>query len=411
MGFRLFAFSLCALAVLPANSFAQSAPNIRATRITTGLVKPLFVTAPPDDFNNLFIVQQTGQVRRFDLQRGLLDTKPFFNISSLLASSSGEQGLLGLAFDPNYTNNRKFYLYFIAPGGAWGNGVSRISQFSEPVTRAQKKKRRTPEKLLLQFDQPQTNHNGGWIGFSPRADDNRNLYIASGDGGNANDQGTGHIEPGGNAQSNVNLLGKILRIRVDPSSATVSIPPNNPFFGHGSFRQEIWTFGLRNPYRASFDRGTGRFFIGDVGQSAREEVDVQQPTNPGGGENYEWRLREGTIATPGGGVGGARPPGGVLPILDYDRSVGGTVIGGYVYRGSQIPSLQGTYVFGDYVANKIFTLNYDGTTVSNFNDVTAQIFPTLPGGFRLSSFGEDASGEIYFTDISNGAVYKIIAGP
>jgi glucose/arabinose dehydrogenase len=389
----------------------QEVTGFTATRVASGLTQPLFVTAPPGDVNHLFIVQQTGQILMLDLRTGKLRKKPFSNIRRMLASTSGEQGLLGMAFDPNYASNGKFYLNFTAPGGAFGNGVTHISQFQRRT--GKRKKRKSRERILLRFDQPQTNHNGGWIGFSPRAGDDNNLYIGTGDGGGGNDQGTGHLEPGGNAQSNTTLLGKILRVHVDSNLGTISIPSDNPFFSSGTFRPEIWIFGLRNPYRASFDRQNGRMFIGDVGQNTGEEVDVQESTNPGGGENYQWRLREGAIATPTGNpaVGGAAPPGSVNPILDYDRSTGGTIIGGYVYRGTQIPALQGTYVFGDFLAGKIFTLNYDGATVSNFQDITSQLFPTRQGGFNLqnpSSFGEDANGELYITDIGNGSVYKIV---
>jgi glucose/arabinose dehydrogenase len=151
-------------------------------------------------------------------------------------------------------------------------------------------------------------------------------------------------------------------------------------------------------------------FIGDVGQSAREEIDVQQATNPGGGQNYGWRLREGTIATPAS-VGGPPPAGAVEPILDYGRSTGGTVIGGYVYRGNALPALRGKYIFGDFISGRIFSLDYNGTTASNFQDITSQLFPTRSGGFNLgrpSSFGEDANGELYICDISAGSVYKIV---
>src|SRR4029077_3706573 len=228
---------------------------------------------------------------------------------------------------------------------------------------------------------------------------------------------TGHIEPGGNAQNLTNLLGKMLRIHVDSAAGTATIPSNNPFVGMSGARGEIWAFGLRNPFRNSFDRQTGRMFIGDVGQDTREEIDVQQPTNPDGGENYEWRLREGKIATPTGGVGGPRPHGGVDPIFDYPHSKGQTVIGGYVYRGNQITALQGTYVFADYLGpepgsqGKIFTLNYNGTTASNFQDITSKLFPTRVGGYMLknpSSLGVDANGELYITDIGDGNVYKIV---
>jgi hypothetical protein len=212
----------------------------------------------------------------------------------------------------------------------------------------------------------------------------------------------------------------MLRIHVDPTTGTYTIPANNPFFGSATLKQEIWLLGLRNPYRDSFDRMTGRMFIGDVGQSTREEIDVQQPTNPGGGENYGWRDREGFIQNPAYPTTTPTPtpnPPRVDPIFDYPRSTGRTVIGGYVYRGSQFPALQGTYVFGDYLGPtggtaQIFTLNYDGVSASNFQTITAQLFPipTTGGNVNLanaSSFGEDAAGELYITDIGNGNIYKI----
>src|SRR5438105_848363 len=368
---------------------AGTAPGLDAVQVASGLTQPLFVTAPPGDFRRLFIVQQDGNIRILNLLTSTLNPAPFLTLTGL-TDTGGEQGLLGMAFDPNNATNAKFYLNFTVPGGAFGNGVTHVSQFDALALtstgkrhRRQRRRHMAGEKILVQFDHPQTNHNGGWISFSPRSNDAYNLYIATGDGGNGNDQGAGHIEPGGNAQSNVTLLGKMLRIHVDASLGVASIPSNNPFFSSGTFRREIWAFGLRNPFRAGFDRQTARMFICDVGQSSREEVDVQQPTNPGGGENYGWRLREGTIATPG--VGGPPPPGAVDPILDYDRSVGGTVIGGYVYRGSTIPSLQGKYIFWDYLGGKIFLLDFNGTTASNFLDITSQLFPTRTGGFALDN--------------------------
>ncbi len=403
-----------------------AAVSFTATRVASGLSQPLFVTAPPGDMNNIFVVQQTGQITMVSLQTAVpLGTKkkkktkpppPFFSVAGMLTSTSGEQGLLGMAFDPNFATNQKFYLDFTVPGGVFGNGTTHVSQFQVMPAATKPKKKKHPnlnEKILLTFDHPQTNHNGGWIGFSPRAGDDNNLYISTGDGGNGNDQGPGHIEPGGNAQNNTTLLGKILRIHIDSTAGTASIPSDNPFASSSTFRHEIWAYGLRNPFRASFDQQNGRMFIGDVGQNTREEVDVQEATNPGGGENYGWRLREGTIATPTGNpvVGGSPPPGAVDPIIDYPRSTGGTVIGGCVYRGTAIPALQGKYVFGDYLAGKIFTLDYDGTTASNFQDITSQLFPTRVGGFTLnalSSLCEDASGELYITDIGSGSVYKIV---
>jgi glucose/arabinose dehydrogenase len=412
LGFVLLIFAA------PSRAQAQAVPGLDAIRVASGLSSPLFVTAPPGDFNRLFIVQQGGVIRILNLNSGLLNPTPFLTVSNL--QSGGEQGLLGLAFDPHYATNGKFYVKCTAPGGAFNSGVSQIRQYQVSANPDIADTTPANIKIMLAYDQPETNHNGGWIGFSPRVGDDSNLYIATGDGGAGNDQGTGHIEPGGNAQNTTTLLGKMLRIHVDPNTGTYTIPTSNPFFGSATAKQEIWLFGLRNPFRDSFDRTSGRMIIGDVGQDTREEVDVQQASNPGGGENYGWRLREGTIATPTGSpvVGGAPPPGNVDPILDYPHTTGQTVIGGYIYRGQQFPALQGVYVFGDYLGpepgsiGRIFTLNYDGTTASNFQDITSQLFPitTTSGNVALanvSSFGEDAAGELYITDIGNGNVYKI----
>jgi glucose/arabinose dehydrogenase len=393
---------------------AQVVPRLNAVRVASGLTHPLFVDAPPGDSGRLFIVQKNGQIRILNLTTGTLNATPFLTLTGL--ATGAEQGLLGMAFDPNYAANGKFYLNFTVPGGAFGNGVTHVSQFT--VSNNPNVADPASERILLTFDHPQANHNGGWIGFSPRAGDANNLYIATGDGGGANDQGTGHIEPGGNAQSLTTLLGKMLRIHINSAAGTYTIPPNNPFIGVTGARAEIWAFGLRNPFRNSFDRLTGRMLIGDVGQGAREEIDVQQPTNPGGGENYGWRVREGNIQNPAF-LGTPTPPGAVNPIFDYSRSIGQTVIGGYVYRGQRIPNLRGVYVFADYVGpesgpgtGRIFTLNYNGIVASNFRNVTAQLFPTRIGGFTLSnpsSLGEDANGELYITDIGNGSVFKIVA--
>lgn len=415
--------SLLAAANLP----AQAVPGLTVTRVASGLNQPLFVTAPPGDYTRLFIVQKTGQVRILNLATGTLNTTAFLDISSRISTAS-EQGLLGLAFDPNYTSNGKFYLNFVVPGGTWGNGTTHISQFQ--VSANPDVADTANEKILLTFDHPEQNHDGGWIGFSPRPNDDHNLYIATGDGGNANDQGTGHIEPGGNAQNLTTLLGKMLRIHVDAVNGTAGIPANNPFFGSNTNRQEIWLFGLRNPFRDSFDRATGRMFIGEVGQDTREEIDVQQPTHPGGGENYGWRDREGSIQNPAYATSSPTPtpnPPRVNPIFDYPHPTptppgvvaGQTVIGGYIYRGKQIPALNGVYVFADYLGpegssnpnnlGRIYTLNFDGATASNPQNITNELFTGT--GLSLSnptSLGEDANGELYISDISAGAVFKIV---
>ena len=425
-GFRRRLWCFVALGILVAgNIHAQPVPGLDAVRVASGLSSPLFVTAPPGDFNRLFIVQQGGQIKILNLSTGVVNPTPFLTVTNILAG--GEQGVLGLAFDPNYATNGKFYINCVAPGGAFNAGITQIRQYQ--VSSNPDIADTTPAniKVVLSFDQPQDNHNGGWIGFSPRAGDDHNLYIATGDGGNANDFGTGHIEPGGNGQNNTTLLGKMLRIHVDPASGTYTIPADNPDPTPSPSpaptpARQIWLLGLRNPFRDSFDRANGRMMIGDVGQDNREEVDVQQATNPGGGENYGWRDREGLIQNPAYPTPTASPTpnkGWVDPIIDYTHSATGrTVIGGYIYRGSIFPQLQGVYVFGDYLGPtggtaRIFTLNYDGTTASNFQDITTpNLFPIPTTGgnvslTNLSSFGEDNNGELYMTDIGSGNVYKL----
>src|SRR5437588_7895994 len=205
---------------------ARTAPGLDAVQVASGLTQPLFVTAPPGDTGRLFIVQQNGEIRILNLATGTLNSTAFLTLTGL-TDTGGEQGLLGMAFDPNYATNEKFYLNFTVPGGAFGNGVTHVSQFS--VRGNPDIADPNSERILIAFDHPQSNHNGGWIGFSPRTGDANNLYIATGDGGAGNDQGTGHIEPDGNAQNLTTLLGKMLRIPVDPTTGTYTIPADNPY--------------------------------------------------------------------------------------------------------------------------------------------------------------------------------------
>ncbi|MDQ3115299.1 MAG: PQQ-dependent sugar dehydrogenase [Verrucomicrobiota bacterium] len=402
---------VCLLAAFSISSAdAQAVRGLDAVRVAGGFNLPVFATAAPRDKARLFVIQQSGQIRIIDLASGTVKEPPFLSIS---VSTSGEEGLLGLAFDPNYATNGFFYVNYIVPGGVFGQGVTRVSRFS--VSANPDIADAASEKIILSFDQPQNNHNAGWIGFSPRAGDEGNLYIASGDGGSSNDAGTGHIEPGGNAQNLTTLLGKMLRIHIN-SDGTYSIPADNPFARTRNVRKEIWAYGLRNPFRNSFDRSLGTFFMGDVGQSQREEIDAEEATQAGG-RNYGWRVREGSIQNPAY-PGDPVPPGAVDPAYDYVRSVGQTVIGGYIYRGSRVPRLTGTYVFADYLGpntgnftGRIYTLNFNGTVASNFQDVTADLFPTKVGNFPLlnpTSLGEDANGELYICDIGSGNVFQIV---
>jgi glucose/arabinose dehydrogenase len=388
-------------------------------RVASGLAAPIFVTHAPGDTSRLFIAQRGGQIRILDLTTGALETTPFL---STTVSTSGEGGLLGLAFHPDYSTVGmpgfgKFYLN-VTTGSPF---TTRIREFSVSNNNANIA---NPASLreILSFAQPQDNHNGGWIGFSPM--DNY-LYIASGDGGGSNDSGSGHTAGTGNAQDTTNnLLGKMLRIDINSddfptdSARNYAIPPTNPFKagvgipGDDVGDDEIWSYGLRNPFRASFDRQTGDLWIGDVGQGQREEIDFQ-PANSDGGENYGWRLREGLIQTPG--VGGAKPPDNVDPVYDYNRDndqFGGTVVtGGYVYRGAD-PDLQGKYFFLD-------SRNSAGTGDDNYwmfdpanpfgtvDNIDALLTPDVGSPQFPVSFGEDAQGNLYIAYIASGEVYRI----
>ena len=417
IGPRVLAFAaviwLGALALVPANS--QAAIRIAAERVASGFSLPLYVTAPPGDTNRIFVVQKTGEIFIVNLASGTVNPTPYLDIHARVESRGNEQGLLGLAFDPNYATNGRFYVDYTAPGGSFDHGVSHISRFN--VTGNPDVANPNSEIVMLAFDQPATNHNGGWLGFSPRPGDDHNLYIATGDGGNGNDRGPGHIEPGGNSQSTQTVLGKILRIHVEDSGA-YTIPPDNPFAGSDIDQQEIFCYGLRNPYRCSFDHQTGDLYIGDVGQRSREEVDLQPASNPGGGENYGWRVREGFIQNPAY-PNDPVPPNALDPIVDYTHEdTGQTIIGGYIYCGNILRGLRGLYVFADYLGPEtgdftglIFAFRYDGQTIPTIRDITSRLFPTQVGGFDLlnpTSLGEDARGELYIVDYTSGNIFKII---
>lgn len=388
---------------------AQAVEGLSTNLVAGGFTSPIFVTSPPGDRARLFVVERAGKIKILNLKNGTVNPTPFLDISSEVALAE-EEGLLGLAFDPNFSSNGRFYVDYVAPGGSFGAGQTHVSQFrvsSNPdVADA------SSERIVLSVDQPEANHNAGWIGFSPRPGDDGNLYIALGDGGASNDAGVGHIEPGGNAQNLTTLLGKMLRIHVD-NRGTYSIPADNPFVGNPSARPEIFCYGLRNPFRDSFDRQTGNLLIGDVGQGAREEVDIQLASNPSGGENYGWRVREGLIQNPAY-PNDPVPSDAVNPIYDYSHSVGVTVIGGYVYRGKRIAALKGVYVFADYLGpnyttGRIWTLNINNGVASNFQDVTSELFPARTGENLVNptSLGEDANGELYIVDITAGNIFQI----
>lgn len=417
---RIVKSSAWAMTLLCVSGWFADASAFSTTRVATGLVRPVFAVAPPGDFGRLFIVEQhTGRIKILDLGSDTLLQTPFLDIDGI--SNGWEQGLLGLAFHPDYAANGLFYVYVTVPA----TQILRFKVSADPnIADA------TSELLILEFSQPSGNHNGGWIGFGP--DDQ--LYIATGDGGGGNDTGPGHTTGIGNAQDiTENLLGKILRLDVDgddfpaDASRNYAIPADNPFVGIAG-DDEIWAYGLRNPYRASFDRLTGDLYIGDVGQDACEEIDLQLASSSGG-ENYGWRLREGVIATPVQGIGGPAPAGAIDPVMDYPQSMpsancsapgggfrGNVVTGGNVYRGP-IVELQGRYFFSDFGTGGVWSFiwdgspptSFDGTNYTDLTDHTNEpgFIPDMGALNSISSFGEDAAGNLYLTSLFTGELYRV----
>jgi glucose/arabinose dehydrogenase len=394
-------------------SLSSTQAGIEAVRVATGFSIPLYACAPARDLARLFIAEQHGKIKIIDLASGTVLPEPFLDIRK--AGKGQGTGIMGMTFDPDYAENGYFYVsYTTDKGGIYQRGLSYISRFT--VSADPNVADPASEVIVIAVDKPWHDHNLNWIGFSDRNGDEGNLYICAGDGGHIEDNGFGHL-PGGNAQSTQTLLGKVLRIHIE-ADGSYTIPLDNPFFGSTTEKQEIWAWGLRNPFRASFDRRTESMFIADVGEFDREEVDVNLPSDPGGGQNFGWRVREGLIQNPRY-PNDPPPPNAVDPIMDYDHlTTGQCVIGGYVYRGKSVSDLNGLYVFGDCFGpetggdgnGRIFTLVYRNGVASNFTDITTDLFPTRIGGYTLgpvTSFGEDPLGELYVTDL-NGNVFKII---
>ncbi|TWT43607.1 Soluble aldose sugar dehydrogenase YliI precursor [Phycisphaerae bacterium RAS1] len=412
---RYAAAGLClaGLALAAERASAAGTP-LTTTRIINGLARPLFVTAPPGDFGRIFIVEQfsgtTGRIRILNIPGNTLNATPYLSVSPV--STGNEQGLLGLAFHPDFLSNGYFWVNYTNNVGT--TVIARYRAMGDPATAATADP--ASATTVLTIAQPFTNHNGGWIAFGPDG----YLYVGMGDGGSAND-------PNGNAQNINVLLGKMLRIDVDGADGVpgnddddgaigvtnppYTNPPDNPFVGVAG-ADEIWAYGLRNPWRNSFDRLTGDLFIADVGQNVWEEVNFQ-PAASAGGENYGWRCMEGDNCT---GLSGCICEIGCgsnvlrCPFTQYQH-VGSycSITGGYVYRGCRIWDLRGTYFYSDYCANHTFALRYDLIDgVTSFEDISLEIDP--PGSLlinAITSHGEDAAGEIYICD-QGGEIYKLI---
>lgn len=374
-----------------------SEPFLRATRIASDLDRPVFLASPPGDTQRLFVLEQhTGQIRIIDRVTGEVATTPFLQIPNV--SRGNEQGLLGLAFAPDYANSGQFYVNYTDVGGTTrvvGYRASGVNpNLADPAS----------ARPILSVRQPQANHNGGWLGFSPN---DGYLYIATGDGGASNDSGIGHTPTTGNAQDiTSNLLGKMLRIDPtadafpDDQGRNYSIPTSNPFVDREG-DDEIWAYGLRNPWRNSFDRATGDLYLADVGQGQREEVNYQSAQSAGG-VNYGWRMREGTIATPE--VGGPAPAGSLNPIFEYGRNLGYSVTGGYVYRGP-IPELQGQYFVADFGSANLWTMRVDDGVATDVQNQSDRIFASAGQMTNLASFGEDADGNLYAVSLQ-GSIFR-----
>ncbi len=357
--------------------------NLAFQQVASGLSSPVFVTNAGDGSGRLFILEKAGRIRI--VKNGALLSQPFLDISSIVKSTNSEQGLLGLAFHPSYASNGYFYVAYTAtrPSDSVGSilTLARYTVSTDPDVASS-----ASASVLLTIQHPsQGNHNGGMLAFGPDG----YLYWSTGDGGSGGD-------PPNNAQNLGVLLGKLLRLDVD-SASPYAAPSSNPFFSSPNANTKlIWAYGLRNSWRYSFDRLTGDLYIGDVGQSAWEEVDFQPAGDPGG-ENYGWRLMEGFHCyNPSTNCDPLNVT--TLPVTEYGHSPECAITGGYVYRGSNFPALYGRYFYGDYCSGKVWSLYNDGGwTVEQLVDTP----------YSISSFGQDEAGDLYLVDLG-GSVYRIV---
>jgi uncharacterized protein (TIGR03437 family) len=367
-----------ALFLVSSLAVAQSNNRIQLERIATGVPQCTDIQSPRDGSGRLFLLQQNGLIRIW-LNGNLLPAN-FLDIRTRI-STGGERGLLGLAFPPGFPDKQYFYLNYTNPSGHTVISRMRVSaadrNAADPAS----------EQILLTVNQPFANHNGGQLQFGPDG----MLYIGLGDGGSAND-------PQNHGQNPQSLLGKMLRINVEPNLARYEVPASNPFVNDSRFRPEIWALGLRNPWRYAFDRETGDLYIADVGQNAWEEIDFQ-PASSRGGENYGWVTMEGNVCV----RAGCNTEGLTRPVHVYPRSEGLSVTGGYVYRGARFNWLRGAYVYGDFVTGRLWALRRNGGAWTN------ELQIDLTRSFAISTFGEGEDGELYIANYSNGTIFRILA--
>ena len=372
-------FLLLLLNIVVLNAFAQ--PNLAVDEYATGFTRPVNISHAHDE--RLFVVEQAGVIKIID-NNGITRDTAFLDITDRVNDAGDEQGLLGLAFPSDYQTSGIFYVYYT---GGTGNGFSNISRFqTDPNNRNIAID--TSEEIILTFNQPFANHNGGDLNFG----NNGYLYIGTGDGGSA-------FDPNNNAQNRNTYLGNILRIDVD-TIASYRIPSDNPFIGEENVLEEIWAWGLRNPWRFSFDRVTSDMWIGDVGQQSREEVDFE-PANSSGGVNYGWKCWEGNLVNP---FASNCNDDYTMPIFVYghNNGTGGfSITGGYVYRGSIYPEIYGNYICTDFASGNFWTISP--------NDTSAEWLVNRQNSLLtfVSTFGEDINGELFVATLYTGKIYKL----
>ena len=338
------------------------------------------LTYADDGSDRLFVTLQPGRIMVFPNDQGVKEAAVFLDIRARVSDRGNEEGLLGLAFDPDYATNGYFYVYYSAAGPR-RSVLSRFSASADDPMAADS----DSERIVLEVPQPFSNHNGGQIVFGPDG----YLYIGLGDGGRADD-------PFGNGQNRSTLLGTILRIDVSGIDAdgTYAIPTDNPFVGEGGgAREEIWAYGLRNPWRFSIDPETGDLWAADVGQDRYEEIDIIRP-----GLNYGWNVMEGAHCFQPSRS--CDRDGLEMPVVEYGHDSGCSVTGGYVYRGSRLPSLDGAYVYGDFCSGRIWALRHDGVSMTEHLEL-------VDSRLRISSFGVDQSAELYILAFDE-KIYRLV---
>lgn len=374
-----------ATADMPAAPFQPENVRLSLTPVITGLDQPVFVTHAGDGSGRLFIVERRGLIWVYD-QGGTTEAQPFLDIRDRVSAAGQEQGLLGLAFDPVFAQTGAFFVNYTD-----GRGDTTLSRF-QLMADASGQADPGSEQILLTIDQPASNHNGGMLTFGPDG----MLYMGTGDGGAANDRY-------GNGQNPATLLGKMLRLDVTSKPGSYVIPADNPWLAQDwngqDMRDEVWAVGLRNPWRYSFDRLTGDLWIGDVGQNVYEEIDFVA-AGSAGGLNFGWPIMEGTHCFPDSA--NCDSAGLEIPVADYRHGADGcSVTGGYVYRGAQVPVLNGVYLYSDYCSGNIWAIHPAESGSGWQNSLLTKAQATV------SSFGEDEAGEIYVTDLAKGTVFRL----